>query len=399
MLIAETMLGKPISLYLAQHNSPFINLLRKQQLRCPSCKSTVLVKSGQKVIPHFAHKSKAACSGFSENESIFHLYAKTELNRWLSFQSLHTELEKTYPQINRRADISVKLKSNEYAVEFQCSPISSELQHARSSDYRQIGVIPFWILPAELVKKEKLIKLTAFYQQFIRYSQTANQFYLITYSPEKQSFTIYHHLMPLSKTFFCTDYTTYPQKTVHFPSFPVSSFKMTEQTYQLQIKMNEKWLINIFKYRKSVRDPLLRKLYENNLSLFEVPVWVGLPLKSNIYFADSPMEWQFYLYLKIKKSKVFAQQQLVYELKQLIYKRVLTVRRLMEPAPFNFVEIAVEEMLHLLLQCHVIQKEGNRFSVHSTETGREIDAQNRKEHIEVFYRKMKVKIIQEYNRR
>ncbi|MFB1081364.1 competence protein CoiA [Jeotgalibacillus sp. JSM ZJ347] len=398
MLIAETLLGEQVSLYQEKHNNPRINALRSQQLRCPSCKTTVLVKAGKKVIPHFAHQSKASCTGFSENESIFHLQAKTSLYQWFTQQSLHPELEKTYHEINRRADLAIKTSHAEFAVEFQCSPLSAELQRIRSSDYRQIGVIPFWILPAEFIQKASIIKLSSFHQQFIRYSHLTDQYYLLTYSFEEQSFTIYHHLIPLSKTLFATSYTTLPQNEIRFPSYPISIYQITEKMYESHLKMNEKWLINIFKYRKSVRDPLMRKLYENAVSLFETPPWVGVLLKSNVYFSCSPMEWQFYLYLKIRSSHVFYNTHLIGELKQLMHKRVLNARSYMEPLPSDFLEVAVEELLQLLLECKLINKHQNGYTLTPLESNG-ICAHNRSEMIKKFHDEKKNLIIKEYNRR
>lgn len=399
MLIAHTPLGKPISLYLARHNSPLITHLRTQPLICPSCKSSVIVKSGEKVIPHFSHKPKAACSGFSENESVFHLHAKTALNRWFSRQSLITELEKTYPEINRRSDISVQCSETEFAIEVQCSPISSEILQLRSNDYRTIGIIPFWILPSEFIQKASMVKLSSFHQQFIRYSPTAGQYYLLTYSPVSQSFTIYNHLTPMSKTLFYTSYNVIPQNTINFPSFPIKQLHMTDNLYKAHLKMNEKWLMQLLKYRRSVRDPLMRKLYETNLSLFEAPPWIGLLLKSNMIFSCSPMEWQIHLYVKMRREKVFNEQHLISELNQLIHRRVLHVRSILEPLPENIIDEAVEELVNVLLKCKVILQDSSGYLLNKAMDCQQINAQNRPQYLDDFHHQMKNVIIQEYNRR
>ncbi|WP_404408709.1 competence protein CoiA [Jeotgalibacillus malaysiensis] len=399
MLIAETPLGKPISLYLARHNSPLITHLRTQPLICPSCKSSVIIKSGEKVMPHFAHKSKAACSGFSENESVFHLHAKTALNHWFSQQSLFTELEKNYPQIKRRTDISVQYSKAEFAIEVQCSPISADILQLRSADYRKIGIIPFWILPSEFIQKASMVKLSSFHQQFIRYSPATGQYYLLTYSPVSQSFTIYNHLTPLSKTLFLTSYNVILQNTINFPSFPIKRFHMTDKLYAVHLKMNEKWLLNLLKYRRSVRDPLMRKLYETNLPLFEAPPWIGLMLKNNMIFSCSPMEWQIHLYVIMKKEKVFYKQQLISELKQLIHWRVLHVRSILEPLPEHIYTEAVEELINVLSQCEIIEKNRSGYVLDETIASQQINAQNRSYHLNNFHHQMKKVIIQEYNRR
>ncbi|MBM7579750.1 competence protein CoiA [Jeotgalibacillus terrae] len=397
MLIAETFDGEVKSLYSRIHNSSYVQSLRHLPLRCPACKSPVLVKSGPKVIPHFAHKSKVHCSGFSESESSLHLLAKTRLNDWLSSQSCTTELEKTYTRINRRTDISVRFNSVEYAFEFQCSPVSSETVQQRSMDYRKIGVIPFWLVPTVIAEHSKLIKLTSFQQQFIRYSQVKNQYYLITYSPEKRLFTILHHLIPLSRSLFYTDQTSFPQHILSFPHFPLETFEAAHRHYHLHLKMNEKWMLNVFKYRKSFKDPLLKRIYTAKSSLFSLPPWVGLFLKSNIFYSVPPMEWQAYLYLYMKQTGTFTSLQLVAELKSLIRHQCIHLRILHENFPSDFVRSSVEELLHLLTICSIINTNGEFYKLAEPES--EISVQNRDEKLKHFHRLYKEIIIQEYNRR
>ncbi|KIL50202.1 hypothetical protein KP77_15770 [Jeotgalibacillus alimentarius] len=397
MLIAETFHGEVQSLYLKVHNSPYVQSLRHLPLRCPSCKSPVLLKSGPKVIPHFAHKSKVHCAGFSESESSLHLQAKTGLNDWLLSQSCITELEKTYPKINRRADISVKMNSVEYAFEFQCSPISNEIVQQRSMDYRKIGVIPFWLLPTETAEHTNLIKLTSFQQQFIRYSQVKNQYYLISYSPEKRIFTILHHLIPLSKSLFYAERTSFPQHTLFFPHFPLRTFEAAQNHYHLHLKMNEKWMLNVFKYRRSFKDPLLKRMYIAKSSLFSLPPWTGLFLHSNIYYSVSPMEWQAYLYLSMKQSGVFTSSQLVTELKNLVRHQIVPLRTLHENFPPHFIQATVDELLHLLVKCAIIHMNGGFYKI--TDPDSEISVENREEKLKHFHHLYKEIIIQEYNRR
>ncbi|AJD90731.1 hypothetical protein JMA_14140 [Jeotgalibacillus malaysiensis] len=399
MLIAQTPQGSPVSLYLARHNSPLVSSLRTQSLICPSCKSTVIVKAGQKVIPHFAHKSKAACRGFSENESAFHLLAKTSLNRWFLNQSLQTELEKNYADINRRADISVQIQQTDFAVEVQCSPISAELLQLRSADYRKVGAVPFWLLPSEFIQKSSMIKLSAFYQQFIRYSPAARQYYLLTYSPHEHTFTIYHHLIPLSKSLFLTSFNEYHQDTLYFPSFPIRPFSMSDSLYNVHIKMNEKWLVNVLRYRRSVKDPLLRKLYEANLSLYKTPPWVGLLLRSNIFFLSSPMEWQIHLYISMQRGRTFAKHQLIQELQQLIRRKVIHQRVLLDPPADYMFEQTVDELLNVLEKCDLILPVQSGYMLKKSGEAIGVKEETGLHSIREFHNRMKAQIIQEYNRR
>ncbi|TFD99292.1 competence protein CoiA [Jeotgalibacillus salarius] len=399
MLIAETLQGDAVSLYLERYNSKRIASLRKHAYRCPLCKSPVILKSGQKVMPHFAHKSIAQCSGFSEGESNAHLNAKTELNKWFQLQSFSTELEKSYEPIHRRTDISVKSGRHEFAVEFQCSVISSELQQKRSSDYREMGLIPFWLLPSELLSKSNLVKLTPFTQQFIKYSTYLDQYFLIMYSASNQSFTVVDHIIPLSKSLFYTSRSVFPQDKVTFPSFPLLLMSATKEMYDVHVKMNEKWILNVFKYRRNIKDPLMIRIYTTGSSVFQTPSWVGLLLRSNIYYYSSPMEWQLYLFLAMKKSQLFSREILLGELKKLIDHRIILKRTFQEPLPINFIDKTVDELLKLLIICDVVIKKGDVYTLKINNESENISAQNRAEKVSGFHKTFINNILQEYNRR
>ena len=58
-------------------------LKRKESYSCPGCQGVVLLRHGQVMCPHFAHKSLQDCQFFSENESAQHLSLKAALYKSL----------------------------------------------------------------------------------------------------------------------------------------------------------------------------------------------------------------------------------------------------------------------------------------------------------------------------
>ena len=66
MLIAKNQEGNLVS---ALETS----LQRKEPYSCPGCQGVVLLRHGQVMCPHFAHKTLQDCQFFSENESSQHL--------------------------------------------------------------------------------------------------------------------------------------------------------------------------------------------------------------------------------------------------------------------------------------------------------------------------------------
>ena len=72
MLIAKNPEGKLVSALETELN-------REETYRCPGCQGRVLLRQGQVMCPHFAHKSLQDCQFFSENESAQHLSLKAVL--------------------------------------------------------------------------------------------------------------------------------------------------------------------------------------------------------------------------------------------------------------------------------------------------------------------------------
>ena len=92
MLIAKNQEGKLVS---ALETS----LQRKESYSCPGCQGVVLLRHGQVMCPHFAHKSLQDCQFFSENESAQHLSLKAALYKSLVNHGEKVSIEKVLLEI------------------------------------------------------------------------------------------------------------------------------------------------------------------------------------------------------------------------------------------------------------------------------------------------------------
>lgn len=140
MMIAKTREGQRIK---AQKN-----LSSRQLFLCPACSQPVILKKGQKRLPHFAHK-KVNCQAFSENESLEHLRGKTLLYSWLKEES--RLLEPFLPKLQQRPDIMCQ----QFVLEFQCARIGFTQFEARTKNYLQNGYNPWWILGQSFFPKQR----------------------------------------------------------------------------------------------------------------------------------------------------------------------------------------------------------------------------------------------------
>ena len=149
MLIAKNQEGKLIS---ALETS----LQRKESYSCPGCQGVVLLKHGQVMCPHFAHKSLQDCQFFSENESAQHLSLKAALYKSLVNHGERVWIEKVLPEMGQIADLFV---GDSLALEVQCSRLPQQRLRERTRAYHQAGYEVRWLLGEDLWLGQRLTGL------------------------------------------------------------------------------------------------------------------------------------------------------------------------------------------------------------------------------------------------
>lgn len=124
--------------------------IRSEGYSCPDadCGARVILKTGTKRIPHFAHAPGSSCTLAYESE--FHMQAKLDIAAEYQSRGLAADVEVPVqsPIENRRADILITSPRNaslRYAVEVQDAAIGEEELWRRTRSYAAARVRVIWI--------------------------------------------------------------------------------------------------------------------------------------------------------------------------------------------------------------------------------------------------------------
>lgn len=122
---------------------------------CPNCRREVILKKGQVVTHHFAHKPPVTCS-WATGETQAHLKAKKALHDALIARGLRAEVECEVlsTEGDRRADVLVWGRNNSrLAFEVQHQPLDFPAIDRRTRAYMAAGVPVVWLA---LIKPDAL---------------------------------------------------------------------------------------------------------------------------------------------------------------------------------------------------------------------------------------------------
>ena len=149
MLIARNQKGNLVSALETSLN-------REDSYCCPGCQGVVLLRQGQVMCPHFAHKSLQDCQFFSENESAQHLSLKSVLYKSLVNHGERVWIEKFLPEMGQIADLFV---GDSLVLEVQCSRLPQQRLRERTRAYHQAGYEVRWLLGEDLWLGQRLTGL------------------------------------------------------------------------------------------------------------------------------------------------------------------------------------------------------------------------------------------------
>ncbi|RWZ55140.1 hypothetical protein EQV77_10840 [Halobacillus fulvus] len=256
---------------------------------CPVCQSSLLVRSGPKVAPHFAHPPKSDCT---RGESLEHDTGKWLLYRWMKHQGYEAEIEKYLPDLQQRPDVFASVKGKAVALEFQCATIPSKVIAKRTEQYLQHGIFPFWILGPNLYKRSRYgLATTSFLESFYYFFH--HHYHLYFLNPhQKQIFHLYN-LRKVQPKKLVYQKRSYPLQKVSFPQLFVPLQTSTHTA------VLSHWEKELFSYRtKYKRFPSSEELqfrqylYLKGHHFSLIPTIGCLPLPSLISSATKPYIWQ-----------------------------------------------------------------------------------------------------------
>ncbi|WP_087973296.1 competence protein CoiA [Oceanobacillus rekensis] len=149
-----------------------------EKFYCPVCESPVIIKAGNQMIAHFAHKTSTNCPSREGGEGIYHEQGKLILYQWLMRHNIDVRLEAYIQEIKQRPDILLTISDKKIAIEYQCARIPVDEIRKRNKGYKAAGIFPIWIIGANQFKRYNAtsFKLDQFTRQFIhQYSSDTPQ--------------------------------------------------------------------------------------------------------------------------------------------------------------------------------------------------------------------------------
>lgn len=279
---------------------------------CPQCEEVVLLRVGDIVIPHFAHKRDVSCSAtFSEGESQVHLEGKRQLYFFFQKAIKNVELEPYVHMLSQRPDLLVMNHDQKYPIEFQCSVIPISHIESRTAGYKSIGMKPIWIL--QTPKKLQTLPQGVGIFQFSKFEahfftkQSPEGFVLLTYNPLTEKFHYFSSLLYVAGKRYIGLHRTLSISKQIFPfarpKIPIK--KEVQRFVWLYLSIREKLIQSrIFANRRGINDRFLRGCYELRLLPIELPLWIGVPVPFMSSFREHPCEWQVSFLHFMKESRV-----------------------------------------------------------------------------------------------
>ena len=122
---------------------------KRKNYQCPECLNSVRFRSGRQKQPHFFHLSKHLFCHQSK-KGMIHLRLQYFIKNLLK----GAEMEKSFPEINRIADVACMETKKIYEIQY--SPLSLEEAKMRCADYERIGFEVIWILHEHTYNQKKL---------------------------------------------------------------------------------------------------------------------------------------------------------------------------------------------------------------------------------------------------
>lgn len=275
-------------------NSDMSALKNNQPHYCPDCGGPLILKAGTMRIPHFAHYRLSNCqSSFSEGESFQHLLGKIHLYSFFRKQGYTVSIEPFVKEIRQRPDLLLKTKHGDYAIEYQCSPISAKLLLERSSGYESAGLSPVWIaggLPFAKKSRSGTFMLSEFHWLLAR---TRLQSSLASYCSDSRSFHFLFPILPITSRKAAGFL-----RTVRLNDARMSSLLADYPQKRLMSRWRDeqdKWLEQKLIYG-NMKDPFIQSVYESGQNGRLLPPEIGIPVSHMESVAEPPIVWQFYMW-------------------------------------------------------------------------------------------------------
>lgn len=270
---------------------------------CPACNGRVIMKAGIKMVPHFAHRSKANCPSNERGEGAYHEQGKLLLYQWLVKQGITVNLEEYIPEIKQRPDILIQLNQRRIAIEYQCSRISMQEMLERTRGYQSQGITPIWILGANHFHrlKSNQLKINTFILTFIHQYNPEFPLTLYFFDSISTNLIIANDIYLLRRSQAIAKLTIKKlanlQFTNLFQAIPMNKQKLIQEWQQA------KYRFRMYPPKKLFGEELAwyNWLYKKGTHREYLPSIVYLPVTSQFLMTSEPWVWQSRLYQQVHK--------------------------------------------------------------------------------------------------
>lgn len=268
-----------------------------QDYFCPSCKEPVFLKRGLKNVAHFCHYKHSECQAFSEGESKVHLAGKRFLYDFIKEAGYKVSLETYLPKLKQRPDLLIETKTEEIAVEFQCSPISVEKISQRTQGYLSAGYQVIWILGPTLHLKNNLLQLhIAMLNNFVITSPN-----ILSLDIEKQRLLIHYHFQRIGHQSQLT-WQTGRLKTLAFQQKP-PKVKLIKRSVTLKdFNFYIRHLRRLHYHRAKGARNFFKALYENRDNIYHLPKEIFFHCQYDWAIQTPAYQWKYYLLVWIEQT-------------------------------------------------------------------------------------------------
>lgn len=296
MLVALTQNKELFRLNMITSKERLREIRKENVFYCPACRQKLTLKIGEIITPYFSHyKRNTSCDLFSDYESTAHIRGKNILFDWFQRRKIPVILEPYIPAIRQRPDLLLKKEQRYIAIEFQCSSLTFQKIAERTSGYNRVDIDVQWI---PLAKKGfylglQTVSLSSFHQSCIKDKQ------LVLLEPFKKQWHIAQLILPLygKKAIYMNEKIAINQ----LEDFFVLENQLIDKE-QLCIKWFEerkRYVINRLRFnKKGIKDEFFNACYTHQLSVLELPNWIGLPAIKRA--KHHPIEWQLLVVLLLK---------------------------------------------------------------------------------------------------
>jgi len=299
MLTAVNESGRRFSLQGEERLETLKKLRDKHRFYCEACGKPLILKLGQKVAWHFAHKPNMSCHGENEPESIVHLEGKRALYHWLNAQGEFPILEKYIPDIKQRADLFLHHHPKAIAIEYQCSNLTPQRFMERTAGYLSLDIRPIWILGENRLKNYG----SYIYRWHLTEELLLNRKgkpYALFFSATSNRFIILHHFWPLASSTVVADRTEIPaeQFCLHDLWQPPLLTHDLPQKAQIWLQQKSKWRTRKSEHPSRLERYVLAICKKRGLPFESFPAYIGLPIPEALPIASPPFLWQAWLILQ-----------------------------------------------------------------------------------------------------